>query len=147
MKDARLPIPLTEVMKIVRLTSLFPEMLRLSSPRLRLRHDRRLVLNSRPILTLNLHTLSFVLSLAYLPPLVASSTVPLPGVAASVFADYLRSYFSVSQLKVLRSTARAPCLEESHPSICSLLSPGELLAAASVTNKQICVERIVFTYV
>ena len=42
----RLSLPLTEVMKIVRLTSPLPEVLRLSSPRPRLRHGRRLALLS-----------------------------------------------------------------------------------------------------
>ena len=51
-------------------------------PRPRLRHSRRLVLFSRPNLTLNLCTLSFVLSLGLLsdfPPLLTSPTVSLPG--------------------------------------------------------------------
>ena len=57
----------------------------------------------------------------------------------SVFANYLKSHFSVSQPKVLRSRARgylselrrATCPEESHLSFCSLFSPTEFLAAAS----------------
>ena len=69
---------LTEVIKIVRLTSLLTEMLRLSSPRLS--HGRRLAFVSHPNLSLNLCTLSIVLSLALLPhypfPLT-SPTVPL----------------------------------------------------------------------
>ena len=59
--------------------------------------------------------------------------------SASVFANYLRSHFSVSQPKVLRSgdrgylseLRRATCPEESHLSFCSLFSPGEFLTAAS----------------
>ena len=59
--------------------------------------------------------------------------------SASVYADYLRSHFSVSQPKALRSRARgyltelrrATCLEESHSSFCSPFSPAEFLAAAS----------------
>ena len=58
---------------------------------------------------------------------------------ASVFAAYLRSHFSVSQPKTLRSRARgylselrrAMCPEESNSSFCSLFSPNKLLAAAS----------------
>ena len=56
-----------------------------------------------------------------------------------VYAAYLRSHFSVSQPKALRSRAsgylyelrRATCPETSHSSFCSSFSPAELLAAAS----------------
>ena len=59
--------------------------------------------------------------------------------SASVFADYLRSHFSVSQPKPLRSRAsgclydlrRTTCPEESHSSFCSPFSPTEFHAAAS----------------
>ena len=59
--------------------------------------------------------------------------------SASVFADYLRSHFSVSQSKAMRSRARgyiselhrATCPVESHSSFCSHCSPAEFLAAAS----------------
>ena len=62
-----------------------------------------------------------------------------PRKSASVYAPYLRSKFSVSQPKVLRSRARnylselrrATCLEESHSSFCSPFSLAEFLAAAS----------------
>ena len=62
-----------------------------------------------------------------------------PRESASVDADYLRSYFSVSQPKTLRSRARgylselrrATCSEESHSSLCSLFSPTEFPVAAS----------------
>ena len=62
-----------------------------------------------------------------------------PRESASVYAAYLRSHFSVSQPKTLRSRARgylselrrATCLEESHSSFCSPFSSTELLAAAS----------------
>ena len=62
-----------------------------------------------------------------------------PRESASVYAAYLRSHFSVSQPKVLRSRARgylselrrATCLVESHSSFSSSFSPAELLAAAS----------------
>ena len=132
-KDARLSLPLTEVMKIARLTSPLLDAPRQSSPRpwLWLRHGRRLALFSHLSLTLNLYTLFFALSLALLPPLL---TVLLP---ASVYAAYLRSHFSVSQPKVLRSRAylselrRATCSEESHSSFCSPFSFAEFLAAAS----------------
>ena len=73
----RLLLPLMEVMKIVRLTSLLPDILRLSSPNPKLRYDKRLAHFS-----LNLCIFSFVLSLAllfHLSPLFASPTVSLPG--------------------------------------------------------------------
>ena len=62
-----------------------------------------------------------------------------PRKSASVYAAYLRSHFSISQPKTLRSRARgyftelhrATCPVESHSSFCSPLSPAELLAAAS----------------
>ena len=59
--------------------------------------------------------------------------------SASVYAAYLRSHFSVSQPKTLRSRARgylselrrATCPEESHWSFRSPFSPTEFLAAVS----------------
>ena len=62
-----------------------------------------------------------------------------PRESASVYAAYLRSHFSVSQQKALRSRARgyltelrrATCPVESHSSFCSPFSPVEILAAAS----------------
>ena len=62
-----------------------------------------------------------------------------PRESASVYAAYLRSHFSVSQPKALRSRARGYLTElrratfsaESHSSFCSPLSLAEFLAAAS----------------
>ena len=62
-----------------------------------------------------------------------------PRESASVYAAYLRSHFSVSQPKALRSRARgyltelrrATCSVESHSSFCSPFSPAEFHAAAS----------------
>ena len=62
-----------------------------------------------------------------------------PRESASVFADHLRSHFSVSQPKAPRSSARgylselhqATCPEESHSSFCSPFYPVEFFAAAS----------------
>ena len=62
-----------------------------------------------------------------------------PRESASVYAAYLRSHFSVSQSKALRSRARsyltelrrATCPVESHSYFCSPFSPAEFLAAAS----------------
>ena len=107
-------------------------------PRPRRRHGRRLALLFHLGLTPNLCTLSFALLLSllpYLPPLYCSS----PRELASVYAANLRSHFSVSQPKVLRSKAkgylselrRATCPEEPHLSFCSPFSPAEFFAAAS----------------
>ena len=79
-KDARLLLPLTKVMKIARLTSSLPDAPRQSSPKPS--HGRRLALFFHPNLTLNLYTLFFALSLALfsrLPPLLTFPTVLLPG--------------------------------------------------------------------
>ena len=77
-KDARLSLPLTEVMKIARLTSLLLDAPRQSSPRPRRRHGRQLALLFHLNITLNLYTLFFALLLAHLPrlpPLLTSPTV------------------------------------------------------------------------
>ena len=126
-KDARLLLPLTEVMKIARFTSPLNDVLCVSLSRPRLRHGRQLALLSRPSLTLNLCNLFFALSLALLPP-PNFPNCSSPTESASIFAAYLRSHFSVSQPRVLRSRARsylselrrATCPEESHSSFCSL---------------------------
>ena len=81
-KDARLSLLLTEVMKIARLTSPFLDVSRLSLSRPKLRHGRRLALLFHSKLTLNPYTLFFALSLALLSrlnPLLTSPTVLLPG--------------------------------------------------------------------
>ena len=107
--------------------------------KLRLRHGRQLALLSCPNLALNLCTLLF-LSVTGTSP--SSSNFPncsSPGESASIFAHYLRSHFSVSQSKALRSGAigflselrRATCPEESHSSFCYLFAPAEFIAAAS----------------
>ena len=133
MKDARLSLPLTEVMKIARLTSPLLDVLCQSSPRPRLRHGRRLALLFHLNLTLNLYTLFFPLSLSLLPHLCSS-----PRELALVYAAYLRSHFSVSQAKVLCNRARgylsklcrATCPEECHSSFCSPFIPTEFLVTA-----------------
>ena len=81
-KDTRLLLPLTEVMKIAKLTSLLLDAPRQSSPRQRRRHGRRLAVLFHLNLTLNLCTLFFALSLAHLPrlpSLLTSPTVLFPG--------------------------------------------------------------------
>ena len=92
-------------MKIVKLTSPLPDVLRLSSPRLRLRHGRRLALLSCPNLILNLCTLSLG-SVAGSSSFSNFPNCSSPRDSASVFADYLRFYFSVSQPMALRSRDR-----------------------------------------
>ena len=62
-----------------------------------------------------------------------------PRESASIYAAYLRSHFSISQPKALRSSARgylselsrATCPVESHSSFCSPFTLAEFLAAAS----------------
>ena len=127
-KDARLLLPLTEVMKIARLTSPLLDAPRQSSPRPRLRHGRRLALLFHLSLTLNLCTLR---SIAGSPSSSSSSpnfpNCSSPRESASVYAAYLRSHFSISQPKALRSRARsylsemrrATCSVQSHSSFCS----------------------------
>ena len=66
-------------------------------------------------------------------------TCSSPRESASVYTAYLRSHFSISQPKALRSRVRgylsvlcqATCPEESHSSFYSPFSPAEFLAAAS----------------
>ena len=136
-KDARLSLPLTDVMKITRLASPLLDVPRQSSPRPKLRHGRRLALLFHPNLTLNLHSL--LRSIAGSPSSCSSSpnfpNCSSPRESASVYAAYLRSHFSVSQPKALRSRARgylfelcrATCPVESHSSFCSPFSPDEQL--------------------
>ena len=143
MKESRLSLSLTEVMKIVRLTSPLPDMLRLSSPRLKLRHGRRLALLSLSPKSNPKSVYSLLCSVAGSPSSSSSSlnfsNCCSPRESALNFADYLRTYFFASQSKALRSRARgyrselrlAACYQESHSSFCSPFSPAELLAAAS----------------
>ena len=107
MKDARFSLPLTKVMKIARPTSPLLDVHRLSSPRPRLRHGRRLALFSRPNLTLNLCALFFALFvdlLPHLPPLLTSSIVPFLG-------NRLRSS-SISRDPTLVSLSQMPFVAE-----------------------------------
>ena len=115
-KDARLLLPLTEVMKIARLTSPPLYALPQSSPRPRLRHGRRLALLFHPNQTLYLYILSFTLSLALLPRL------------PSLLASFSPSFSPRGYLTELR---RATYPEESHSSFCSPFSLAEFHAAAS----------------
>ena len=136
-KDARL----TEVMKIATLTSPFPDVLCLSSPRPRLRHGRRLAFLSRRNPTPNFFVLFFTLllsSLLHLLPLLTFqlflsqeigfglrrlSEMPLFCISAKALRSRARGY--LSELR------RATCPKESHLSIYSSFSPAEFFAAAS----------------
>ena len=140
-KDTRLLRPLTEVMKIARLTSPLLDAPRQSSPRPRLRHGRQLALlspesNPKSVYSF-FHSVTGSSSSSS-----SSSNLPncsSPRESALVYAAYLRSHFSVSQPKTLRSRVRdylselrrATCPEESHSSFCSPFSLAEFLAAAS----------------
>ena len=92
----------------------------------------------------NLKSVHFLLRSIAGSPSSSSSSPNFPNCSspresASVYAAYLRSHFSVSQPKVLRSRARgyltelrrATCSVESHSSFWSPFSLAELLAAAS----------------
>ena len=139
-KDARLSLPLTEVMKIVKLTSPLPDGTCQSSPRPRLRHGRRLALLFHPNPTQKLYTFFFSLLLALLPclPLLICQLFFSQGIGFGL-CRLPGSHFSVSQPKTLGNRAkgylselrRATCPEESHSSFCSLFSPIEILAAAA----------------
>ena len=137
-KDARLSLALTEVIKIARLTSPLLHAPRQSSPWPRLRHGRRLAL-FHPNLTLNLFTLFFALLLALLPrlpPLLTFLTALLPG-------NRLRSMpltcdptflFLSQRLCVagyLTGLRQSTCPVESRSSFCSPFSLAEFFAAAS----------------
>ena len=120
-KVARPSLPLTKAIKIVRLTSPLPEVLRLSSSRPRLRHGRRLAFPSHPSLILNPCTFSFALTLAHLPPNFPNCYSS--GESALVFADYLRSYFSASKPEATFSSSAKPRDLVSFIRFFALLSP------------------------
>ena len=127
--------PLIEMMKIVRLMLLPPDMHRLSSSQSRLRHGRQ----HAPPSLLNLCILSSVRSLVFLILFFYQLSCSSPKGSASVFADYLRSYFSVSQPMALRKKVRdylpklrrAKRPEKSHLSFFFSVSSTEFLAVAT----------------
>ena len=99
-------------MKIARLTSPHPDVLRQSLPRPRLRHGRRLALLFHPNLTLNLCTFFFTVTCSRSS---SSSSPDFPNCSssrksASLYAAYLRSHFSVSQPKAYVAESEAPFL-------------------------------------
>ena len=129
MKDARLSLPLTEVMKIARLY--ISASRRASS-----------VITKAEAWQATCSFLSpksnpeFVYSLLCSVAGSSSSSPNFPNYSSPrksslVFADYLRSHFSVSRPKALRGRVRgylsefrcATCFEESHLSFCSPFSP------------------------
>ena len=113
-KDARLSLTLTEVMKIARLASPLFDAFR--QPRLR--HGRRLALLSHLGQTLNLCTLTFALSLARLPPLLTSPTVLLPG-------NRLRSMLLTCDL-TFPFLSQRPCVAEPEATSLSSTEPRAL---------------------
>ena len=136
-KDVRLSLPLTEVMKIARLTYPLLDAPRQSSLRPKLRQTTGSSLSPRSN-PKSVHSLLH--SIAGSP----SSSSYFPNCSslkesASVYAVYLRTHFSVSQPKALRCRARGylselrrdKCSKESHLSFCSPFSLAEFHAAAS----------------
>ena len=121
MKDVRLSLPLTEAMKNVRFTSPLPDTPRLSSPTPR--HGRRLLSpKSNPKFVYSLLR-SVAGSSSSSPNFLNRSS---PRELDLVYVGYLRSHFSASQPKTLRSRARGylselhllTCPEESYSSFC-----------------------------
>ena len=141
-KNARLSLPLTEVMKITRLICASR---RASSVIAKAKAEAWQSICSSLSLKFNPKSVDSLLRPVASSPSSSSSSANFPNCSspressASVYAAYLRSHFSVSQPKTLRSRARgylselcqASCPEESHSSFCSPLSPTEFLAAAS----------------
>ena len=129
-KDARLLLPLTEVMKIARLSSPLLDAPRQSSPRLR--HGRRLAvllpLNQTP----KLYTLFFALSLAHLPrlpPLQTSPTVLLPGNRHRSMSLTCDPTFPFLSQRPCAAEPEATSLSSAEPrALRSLTSPSALLS-------------------
>ena len=117
-KDARLSLPLTEVMKIARLTSPLLDAPRQSSPTPKLKHGRRLSLLFHPNQTQKLYTLFFALSLAPLPPLLISLTVLLPG-------NRLRS-MPLTRDPTFSFLSQRPCVAEPEATFLSSAEPRAL---------------------
>ena len=142
-KDARLLLPLTKVMKIARLTSLSLDAPRQSSPRQRLAWQTTCSSLSPKSNPKSVHSLlCYIAGSPSSPPPPPPPSFPncsSPKESALVYADYQGSHFSVSLPKALRSRARgnlselrrATCPVESHSSFCSPFSAAEFLAAAS----------------
>ena len=122
-KDARLSLPLTEVMKIAKAKAeAWPTTCSSLSPKSNLE---------------SVHSLCSIAGSSSSSPNFLNCSSPRK--SASIYAAYLRFNFSISQPKALRSRARnylselrrATCPEESHSSFCSPFSPAKFFAASS----------------
>ena len=128
-KDARLLLLLTEVMKIARLTSPL-----LHAPR----QSSAWQITCFSLSPKFVHSL-FCSSAGSPSSSSSSPNCSSPRELTLVYAAYLRSHFFVSQPKALCSRprgyltelCRATCSEESHSSFCSPFSLAEFLVAAS----------------
>ena len=155
-KNASLSLPLTKVMKIAWLTSPLPEVLPLIAQAQAKAWQTTcsfLLPKSNPesVYSLFRSVAGCSFSFSSSPNFPNCSS---PRESASVFADSLRSHFSISQPKALRSRARgylsklrrAICPEESYLSFCSPFSPAELLAAASNLSSftAICPDKVAY---
>ena len=141
-EDVKLLMPLIEVMKIVRLTSLLPDMPRLSSPRPRLRHGCQLA---------HLSPISKPKSVYSLLRFATGSSSSSPNFLncfspkdlASVFADYLRSHFSFFHPKAQCNRVRGYLSEPQalrsliHKSFCSPFYPAKFLADATNLSRSL----------
>ena len=108
-KDVRLSLQLTEVMKIVRLISLLPEVLRLSSPRVRATcSSLSSKLNPKSVFSLLRSDPGFSSSSSSSPNFLNCSS---PRKLASVFTNYPRPHFSVSHPKTSHSRAKGYLFE------------------------------------
>ena len=138
-KEARISLTLTEVMKIARLTSPPLDVPRQSSSRLR--HGRRLALLFHLNFTINLRTLFFALLLALLPrlpPLLTSPTVLLPGNRLRSMPLTCIPTFPFLSQRLCVAEPEATSLSSAEPRVLwsltrpfALVSPAEFLAAAS----------------
>ena len=123
-KDARLSLPLTEVMKIDRFTSPLVDAPHQSSPRPRLRHGRRLALLFRPNLTQKLYSLFFALLealLPHLPQLFLSQEIGF-GLCRLLEISLFRFLAKGPAWQSHRQPFCATCTEESHLFFCSPFS-------------------------
>ena len=117
-KDARLLLSLAEVMKISRLTSPLLDAPHQSTPRPRLRHGRRLAFSLTQIKPYKivyslLRSITGSPSSSFFSPNFPNCSSPRE--SASVYVPYLRSHFSTSQPKTLRSRARGYPLSFAEP--------------------------------
>ena len=123
-------------MKIVRLTSLLPDLPRPSSPRLRHGRCPCSFLYSKSVHPIIRSVAGYLFLSSSSPDFPNCSS---PRESTLVFANYLRSHFSVSQPKTLRSRARgylselrrATCPDKFYSSFCSPFSLAEFFAAAT----------------